>query len=1245
MKTPRHQRCLSCASRLLEHHPGPLCPACESRTTPQEDESIRSVIPRATRRQDEPGLKMVSPESTVDEPTLTLPPVDSEDGETGIQESDSTAAMIADLDAYFEEYEVVSRIARGGMGSVYLARQISVNREVALKILPFEYRGHPEMIERFRREAEAMGRLTDPGLIRIYDYGERRGLFFITMEYIRGDTLGEALPAMERRVDRIAVLLKICRAVSVLHEANLIHRDIKPSNIMVREADGEPVLMDLGLAKDMATEEETLTLSGRVMGTAYYMAPEQARGELDTISPATDVWSLGALMYEMLVGHPPFRGPALVAIEKARHHDVEPPRKNDSKLHRDLDTICMKALSHHPSERYAHAGELADDLEQFMNGGEIQARPLGWASRTWRRVRRQPKIMLGVGLMLFIGLLSVYAFLQSRVPYRLSALTGAFEQALQETDWSSDKLESMQNQVEQASDLHAATGAALQTKLRDGLVEHIQSRLSSARLGQEDWRRLEVHLKQLETIDPAAVPPLRTLADSRRSDWEPLLRLRAPFGNLQEVFDPGTVDRHPERLVIPSGQGAKQDRVATRIPTRLYMRMEARCDATWTNAHKLAVHFREPDGSGYSFRMRPWNEIKPSDVAGPQTFAQAIQDAGVVKLEIFRGKILIAESQVPITQVPKRGTRIQVMRAGNQLLLQIGASSPLQYEDIFPAVLKGGGQVWFEASPSLRITDLHVERKEFAATQSPLEAGDAAFGQENYEAALVEYASQALKATETVYALEARMKQALCLQKLNRMDESIAMLQTLQMADSQSRWSAIAACELWRIYLEQKNYPAAIEKFQFLSVEFSNHDLARIIPISIREDIARNQYLESGGFQFRPDPKRLERVKQTADILDLIGADSYKTRLAHWNLCRVYHSQGQLDKALKQGRAILNRNGLHLLFGASYEIPWILIQQGKQKEALRFIETWRKNGAPNGASFLDLHTSLLLDRARVFASLEKWEESLAALQAYEKEMDMQKWATDYLHIARYHVLAGLVAEARGDREAAIRAWTEGLQKEGRIQTQFSDALTGLELVFWTMLVSLTEEASDAEIREVIETALHQLPEGELLQHAKRPLFNHPGVIRTMWDGPENHRALVEIAVGKASLSNVLRTTGCLMAQDYILRAAFVDPIEADRAFVRDLTFRSYDAYIRGDLSKPQILPVLLAWKGETVAWSFSRNLLPAAFRSDFDYLLGHRFLKQGKKEAATTAWQRVSEQSEHQALRERSLLLMESTDK
>ncbi len=311
------------------------------------------------------------------------------------QKSDRTKVF-----ADFGDYELLEVIGRGGQGVVYRARQKSLNRTVALKVIGLGHWATDAHLKRFRREAEAAASLDHSGIVPIYEVGERDGSCYFSMKLVEGGQLDEAVAREPMPIRRAVELIKkVARTVHYAHEHGILHRDIKPGNILLDQK-GEPHLTDFGLAR-LVESESTVTRTLEVLGTPSYMAPEQAVGNNAAISSVTDVYGLGAVLYQLLTGHPPFAGGTTYETIKLLL-DTEPrqPHSWNSKIDRDLSTICLKCLEKDPKRRYSSALALAEDLERWLKHEPILARHIGILTRGKKWARRNPTIAVMAAILL-----------------------------------------------------------------------------------------------------------------------------------------------------------------------------------------------------------------------------------------------------------------------------------------------------------------------------------------------------------------------------------------------------------------------------------------------------------------------------------------------------------------------------------------------------------------------------------------------------------------------------------------------------------------------------------------------------------------------------------------------------------------------------------------------------------------------------------------------------------------------------
>ncbi len=416
-------------------------------------------------------------DETLDFGDVTIPPVDNVDGganhdddatlpgpTTGEFETlppDPTAPLASAVGTrvrYFGDYELLTEIARGGMGVVYRARQNKLNRIVALKmILAGQFASQVE-VQRFHTEAAAAAQLDHPGIVPVYEVGEHQGQHFFSMGFVEGSSLAARITSGPLPPREAAGLLKlIAEAIAYAHSKGVIHRDLKPANVLL-DKQGTPKVTDFGLAKNMESESG-LTRTGSVMGTPGYMPPEQAGGANEQVGPRSDVYSLGAMLYCLLTGRPPFQSAnPLDTLLQVMTTEPVPPRQLNPQIPKDLETICVKCLQKDPSRRYESASALADDLGRYHRGEPIHARSISRSERTWRWCKRNPVVasLLAVSVtLLLVSLVSLKAEANQR---KAALALAAKAQAAESKALTQESLanENLAKQVQQGKEASAA---------------------------------------------------------------------------------------------------------------------------------------------------------------------------------------------------------------------------------------------------------------------------------------------------------------------------------------------------------------------------------------------------------------------------------------------------------------------------------------------------------------------------------------------------------------------------------------------------------------------------------------------------------------------------------------------------------------------------------------------------------------------------------------------------------------------
>ncbi len=462
---------------------------------------------------------------------------------------------------YIGEYEVLSEIARGGMGIVFKARQQNLNRVIALKMILAGRLADAAEVERFQREARAAGRLKHPNIVPVHEIGEHEGRHYFTMDYIDGRSLSDMIRESALAPRRAAkIVCVVAEAVHFAHQKGTLHRDLKPANILLGE-DDTPHITDFGLAKVLdAIDDDSrseLTATGQILGTPSYMSPEQAEAKPSLVGLASDIYSLGAILYACLTGRAPFVADSPVdTLLQVLRNDPVSPRILNPMVPRDLETICLKCLSKEPHKRYGTAQQLADDLKRYLNDQPVLARPIGRIAKTSRWARRNPWIasLATISVLLLVSGTAISSYFAIEAHNRADAETVArteAEQARMDAEHARDATAEAQTQTEAAlTDEEAAR------RLAEHATKQAQWQTYVARLQpiRQAWLEQQYgHLDRLLTqASPQANEP-----DFRGWEWDffaAVVQMISPRVGEKQKFDGRFVyDRPSDRIFAWSG--------------------------------------------------------------------------------------------------------------------------------------------------------------------------------------------------------------------------------------------------------------------------------------------------------------------------------------------------------------------------------------------------------------------------------------------------------------------------------------------------------------------------------------------------------------------------------------------------------------------------------------------------------------------------------------------------------------------
>lgn len=1151
-------------------------------------------------------------------------------------------------------YETLGFIARGGMGYVLKARHQVLNRLVAIKLpLPGRVADDDEF-ERFLREARAAARLQHPHICPIHEVGEiDDGQPYITLAYIEGETLGDWVTRRRPTARETCELLApLCRAVHYAHEHEVLHRDIKPSNIMVGREDGRAMLMDFGLAKELTQEKSDLTQTGQVMGTPAYMAPEQAAGNTERVGTGSDVYALGAVLYHVITGRTPFSGSVGEIISKVQNELPVSPRRIQPRIHRDLETIILKAMAKEPADRYETAAALADDLERFCAGESILARREGLLKKTMRYARRHPVAVAAIIILLVVVGATGRVIVREQ---KVDELRNAIEREFDSDHVNRAAVERVEPLLERWKRLDAEEAALSQQRLYELYGKWIEDSLRQPNLTSDDIRRIEEELAFLETRDKRLGASVRKLLEKRLSQWQPLFELNAPFENLETTFENRNV------RVEDNGLVANGKVVLTNAPCEGNVRLMACFDERWKTAKQIGLYLgisANGDRLGYLFQVVPVAAEPETLDTGSNDGADATSQTGKAAAQIFRDGQLLREDAIEVGDGP---LRVTVSRRADRLVMQVNELAPIEFFDTFS--LAGDAQRRFGAEwpANVRLVSLQASALSVAQQASPLESGDDLYGRGQYSEALAEYEKQAIASAGTFYAKQAQLKQALCLIQLEQLEEACARLEQLGL-DETHHIRLYALGQLWVIRLQQERYEDAYAIFESLSSQDSAKELRPYVPETVTRAIINHYHLFARGIhQFAFNSDLAERLHSAVAVEGFFGIRGQQHDMTRVLLSRAYMMAERYGEAMRMTESLLRDHpsvtaqNREWWFWQFEQYCWLLRLRGDTERALQQLEKRLLDRADKPRPE---HLPLLVERARIQTALDDKESAKKALAQFHRLREQHE--VDYLFRAAAYLLEGFILEQEGDTQAAQAVWRKGLPSE-HDDYYWLKQQSPYKFVYALMLSSLTGEFSESDVQWIFDKALPKLtamkyPVIDMAMRSFLPEFT-PAVIasisRNTFRSERGRDVARRIAFRKGRPIVLLRDVVASAGVAGTLRLVFDGAIsQRQEQVVAQLARDSFDAVFAGELTKRQLFQAAFTWKGITsfVGWESLAPTLDAKLRGPLAYLFGVRYLKQFKRPADArkffqTAVKDAGQNAPLRAIAEQSLAAIVETEK
>lgn len=1160
-----------------------------------------------------------------------------------VREGGKASVHTRGLPTDIKGYEFVRELGRGGMGVVYLARQVQLKRLVALKVIRGVEGASAEDFERFAMEAEAVAALQHPHIVQIFEIGEHEAGPFCALEYVDGGSLSAEMKKREFSAKESAEILEtLARAVHYAHQKSIIHRDLKPANVLL-SADGTPKVSDFGLAKRLNIEDSGLTRTGIAIGTPAYMAPEQARGETQRMGPAVDIYALGVILYELLARRLPFIGTSVIdTMQQVLNVDPQPPSSFGRSIPRDLETVCLKCLAKDPAVRYSSALALAQDLERYLSGEPILARRETLMQKAWRKGRKQAAILATATIAILAIVAAGYAFRASSFAQRVAQTERQLQQGLDQPDFTPDQLDQLNELASRLISYDAARGELAHEKLFQRAAEQVRTVLQRPRVTSDLLPSLQSKIDWLANHRPELAEDLQREVKRRVSDWQPTVELGPEFSDLNTVFANAEASLSGNRLIRSQ---ADVDRVPTLISSRGRVRVQARFEGDWQSARVigLAMHHDpavDPTNASatkqYEFLFVASKPIAntgfdESPTAGSSASNNFRSTGGSGELQLVRNKVVLQRKRLNVTSPD---VSILAERDGERLSVQINDATAITFNDVMPLVGNDSSVFAVIWPAAAELKQLRVDSSLIPPAASPLEQADELFERGQYHEAISLYQQQNRQGGDA--ATESMCKVGLCALALNRPADAVAAFEAvIQSADE--RWPAVAATQYWLMQLRAKKYQEADALSSMVSVRFTPEQLAQYVPAAVREELMKTTAFPRVNMLIQDESlvPRLEALLRLANLLSMEDPVHTLRR----NLMTLHAINGNYQAAADVSKSEigfilaqqpLGKESSEALFYSArwYYWPQRMLKQSQQANyELRYLIdphlTSSDSDAEERQRVDSIFLPLQLELARNSIDAGLWDEAESAVNQYVTKV--RRPISNYNFYSQPYLLLGFLQQKRGDLQSAVATWKQGLYSSYREQLAPGDqpkaivptAMWGM-IDFWIM-ASLSDSLTDQEAEQLWKGLIASATSDPVMGQFATTFTVTPATIRNTWRTERGREMARQMAYMSLPPVDYVRTPPLMVAYEKVRQDLFsgTPSAEEDVVIWRAVSGLA-NLYLSGKLNKAQGLQLALAWKGTSgiFGWSGVAPALPKEIRAEVTYLMCHRYLKLGQTDEA-----------------------------